>query len=376
MSKSLLGEGELLYRQNYLHGKGFFENMRKSNKRPAENSIVTYESRWKHILYWAGSRPLTQAHLFTPSLREYVLMSKGKKSTEPISDNDCKIMEIGKNFFLWAKINRPKEYRAIKESWINDMVPVIDQEMSQSHIYVSEEEAIQIATFPISWENLPLKRAQALHALAMLTGARASALCTSPLKAVVVNDSNPRMMQWPELGVQTKNNKKGTSYFLPIFELHNVVKEWDNFLRSKLPLIAMWYPVIKSEWGDYQIMPDPPGKNRNQALADDFKALYRLTGMEYKSPHACRHGHAVYGLGHCRTMSEYQAISRNLMHSSIAITDRIYAEREEKERASIYAGLSKNAIAQPTSDLEVLLRNVADGDIFNAIHILSGRMAK
>jgi integrase len=47
-------------------------------------------------------------------------------------------------------------------------------------------------------------------------------------------------------------------------------------------------------------------------------------GVEYYSAHKLRHGHAVYALKHAKTMAELKAISQNLMHSSIGITDGIY----------------------------------------------------
>ncbi len=53
------------------------------------------------------------------------------------------------------------------------------------------------------------------------------------------------------------------------------------------------------------------------------------------TPHKFRHGHAVYALTHARDVADLKAVSMNLMHSSIGITDSIYAvlsDRDMQER--------------------------------------------
>jgi len=79
-------------------------------------------------------------------------------------------------------------------------------------------------------------------------------------------------------------------------------------------------------------------------------------------------------LKHCRTLMEYQAVSRNLMHSNVQITDAVYAGLESKERARLIAGLSDNAECQPGSDLTTLLNQISPGDYTRAIYMLSQRM--
>ena len=50
-----------------------------------------------------------------------------------------------------------------------------------------------------------------------------------------------------------------------------------------------------------------------------------MAGLPYKSAHKFRHGHAIYGLQHAQTMAVNKAVSMNLMHEDIMITDDIYA---------------------------------------------------
>ena len=46
--------------------------------------------------------------------------------------------------------------------------------------------------------------------------------------------------------------------------------------------------------------------------------------LAYHSPHKFRHGFAVYSLKHAKDISQLKAISQNLMHENISITDGIY----------------------------------------------------
>jgi site-specific recombinase XerC len=46
--------------------------------------------------------------------------------------------------------------------------------------------------------------------------------------------------------------------------------------------------------------------------------------LPYHSPHKFRHGNAVYSIKHAKPVPELKAISQNLMHSNLSITDGIY----------------------------------------------------
>jgi hypothetical protein len=55
-----------------------------------------------------------------------------------------------------------------------------------------------------------------------------------------------------------------------------------------------------------------------------MRLLFAKANLPYKSPHKFRHGHAVYALQRARNMADYKAISQNLMHDDIRITDETY----------------------------------------------------
>jgi hypothetical protein len=46
--------------------------------------------------------------------------------------------------------------------------------------------------------------------------------------------------------------------------------------------------------------------------------------MQYHSAHKFRHGHAVYALKQSKDIADLKAVSLNLMHSYLSITDGVY----------------------------------------------------
>jgi integrase len=206
-----------------------------------------------------------------------------------------------------------------------------------------------LATFPVDPKNLALRRDQATAAMLFLSGARSSAFASLPIQAV--NIQVGCINQWPELGVRTKNRKRATTYLLPISELLEVVSAWDQFVRAQLPPTAPWYATVENHWGDQQLSVSASGENRNQLLAKRLRKLFTAVGLPYKSAHKFRHGHAVYGPQHAQSMADYKAISMNLMHHDIEITDSLYAPILSDEVKERIAGLSPKPITESAGEL-------------------------
>jgi len=82
-------------------------------------------------------------------------------------------------------------------------------------------------------DNLALKRDLAALCFAFLSGARAGAIVSAPLKAIDL--PNLTFYQHVQLGVQTKNRKSATTFLLPIDDLLAPVRTWDASVRASLP---------------------------------------------------------------------------------------------------------------------------------------------
>jgi integrase len=179
-----------------------------------------------------------------------------------------------------------------------------------------------------------------------------------------------------ELGVKTKNGKRATTYLLPIPEPLVVVEEWDSILRSKAQPGSLWYPPIVSSWGEQAIeVEKPPGNNRHQALDKRLKLLFQAAGMEYRSAHKFRYGHAVYGLQHATTMVDYKAVSMNLMHADVKITDQIYAPIRTEEVSQRIAGLSGLSGVGPDNKLKDYFNGLSNREISQVMRIAAERLS-
>ena len=184
-------------------------------------------------------------------------------------------------------------------AWLESLRPPRNKETQSGHEYVTLDGVLSMVAVPNEDGDLALLRDKAAAALLFLSGARASAFTTLPISAVDLPERT--LKQWPELGVATKNSKRATTFLLPIPELLTVAETWDNIVRNKLPADHPWYAPVNIHWGNQELDPSTPGKNRHQALDKRLRRLFELAGLPYKSAHKFRHGHAVYGLQHAQT---------------------------------------------------------------------------
>jgi integrase len=208
-----------------------------------------------------------------------------------------------------------------------------------------------------------------------LSGMRAGAFCTMPIQAVDV--PHRAIKQWPSLGVETKNGKSATTYLLDIPDLLAVVGRWDSFVRACLPLTAMWYTPTISQWGEQILSTEPPGSNRSLAVIKRVRKLFARAGAPYKSPHKFRHGHAVYALQHAETMADYKAVSMNLMHEDISVTDSIYAplaNNEVQRRIASLTAASRRP-SQADGEVDAFIRTLSQGQMSEALMLMAQRLA-
>jgi len=363
----------VIQRSNYLLVRRYLRDLEEIYQLSG-SSLSRYRFYLRHLLLWAGETPFQQAAKLRPTFPSYVSNLPGRQGETPLAPvTQKKIIEAGKRFFIWAKQNHPKEFGSLSATWLASLRPPRVRESSDEHEYVSLEEVLQLTAILHEEDDLALLRDKAAAAMLFLSGARASAFTTLPISAV---DLPGRIMcQWPELGVATKNGKRATTYLLPIPELLAVAQTWDQVVRPKLPATAPWYAPVSARWGSQSLEVSEPGKNRHQALDKRLRRLYDLAGLPYKSAYKFRHGHAVYGLLKAQTMADYKAVSMNLMHHDIKITDSIYApilSEEVKERID---GLGAIPSSLPETEFDGLLNQLSNGDLSKVLRIVASRLS-
>lgn len=364
----------MILRNNYLLIKRFLDFLDTSRKL-SPDSKDRYWFYARHLLLWADQTPFSDAPAITPTFPAYVEKLPSPRGTGSLSaESQKKIVALARQFFDWAKLDNPQNFRRISPLWAQTLRSARSPEPTKitDHQYVTLDYAIRLATYPIDRANLALWAVQAAAAMLFLSGMRAGAFVTMPIMAVDLNKMS--LTQSPQLGVHTKNGKSETTYILPIPELLKVVSEWDEYVRSILSPKSPWYAPVTNHWSEMHLEEKQPGKNRQHTLIRRLERLCQIVGLPYMNPHLFRHGHAVYGLQHANGISEYQAVSRNLMHSNVQITDGVYGGLESKERARIIAGFANQPPSQSQDDLSSFLNQLLPGDVPRALKILVERL--
>jgi integrase len=371
----------MIERQNYLKVTAYLTYLDEVMQL-APASLERYRYYLRHLLLWAGDTDFGSVQSLRPTFPIYIAAQPGKDHQGNLAGTtQKKILDTSKRFFRWAREAYPRELKNLPNLWIDTLRLVRQPQVSTENIFVSVEEIKKLIAFPVEQGDLALLRDQAAAALLFLSGMRGGAFVTMPIDALDLQ--NLTIRQWPELGVHTKNGKKATTFILNLPDLLEPVFRWDAIVRTELPETAPWYAPIDHHWGEQWLSKEEPGKNRVQRLGKRLKLLFLLVDLEVKSPHKFRHGHAVYGLLHAQTMADYKAVSMNLMHDSIEITDRTYAPMLSSDVQKRISGLTSNGVSdlsvEPSSrnpEFENYLSQLDKENLGRALFFIAGKLTQ
>ncbi len=85
----------------------------------------------------------------------------------------------------------------------------------------------------------------------------------------------------------------------------------------------------------------------------NLKEWLQRVGLPYHSPLKFRHGHIQYGMARAKTIADFKAVSLNVMHSSMDITDEIYSQLGDIEVQNRISSISKDKIITRTNPVQV-----------------------
>ena len=349
---------DMINRSNYAEVKRYLKYLSEVR----QNSEKTLRKRWaqlRHLLEWADERPLPEAPRIRPAFPQYLLTARNDGQDEGMSFDGMKaVCGTAKRFFRWARTDNAGSYRAVTVSWIDTLVPprVAGSEPNKREVFDLDAVRAILALEP---ETLTLKRDQAAVAFLFLSGMRVGAFVTTPISCIDVGRRTVK--QWPSKGVRTKNSKAATTHLLDIPDLLQTVQEWDSLVRENLPATALWYASLSTDGMRFTAKSNVT-VHRATFLARGIRRLCEAADVPYLSPHKLRHGHAVYGIERAQTVGDLKAVSQNLMHSSLVITDGIYGGLTQDETAERIAALTakengEKQLAQPDviKQLEAIL---------------------
>lgn len=297
-----------------------------------QNDPLTIRSGWgalKHTLEWADATQFKYAVKLRPQLPSYLLTSRRDGKPEPLSPVRMeKILIFTRSLFEWMRMEYPSYNKTVPLMWIKTLqVPRSHGAQSRlvRRVFWTVDEVIKVLDFPTT--SIRHMRDKAALAFIYASAMRREAFVTMSLRSVDLKNS--KIYQLPEWGVKTKNSKAAITYLLPIPRLRQAIDEWDAYVRARAVSDRVaWYTVLNRDGMDIReddIVTDRPPTGRGSALYQGLKELCELTDVEWKSPHKVRHGHGVYGIMHAQTMAEYKALSQNMMHETVATTDKTYS---------------------------------------------------
>jgi integrase len=326
--KGLSEKVVMINRRNHQYAENFLE-FQKEVKQNTRGTLDLYSFHLRTLLIWLDATPLTQSHVIKPAFPVHLDNSSNTEQT------NAKICQTARAFFSWLKSEYPLQFSTIKQSWILGLKPIAKPATIKEVKYYSLDEMKQLAA--VKAETLIMKRAQAAAAFLYLSGMRARAFLTLPISCVDIERRT--VQQLPESGVYTKNNMAAITSLFGVPELIEIVSKWHELISKHCPPNSTWYPRLNNIGEFYPDENTVSDRNKSyyatvsryNGLLSSLRDLCAAAGVEYKSPHAFRHGHVHLGLSNSKTLAEMKSVSLNVMHQSLTITDTIYSRMNAKE---------------------------------------------
>ena len=342
----------MINRKNWLLTKKYLNYRREHDPNLSEKSLSRYQWHLRHLLIWADEDGFAQAlKNKRPRFPTYLREIAGKKTSIPISkESQKKIVQVARALLEWLLKYHPRDVPGLTPELVDELVPTRVPRTHKEPRSIHLEDLLELIRFPFP-DTLRNKRDLAAACLLFASGARADAIASAPILSLQLQKLS--FNQDPQLGVRTKNSVSQTTFLLNIPELLEKIQIWDRIVRTQLPETTPWFTVIDARWGVEQLTTRPASRTRAQDLLKAVRRLFKLAGMEdkYKSPHKFRSGHAMYGLTDCKNMEEYHALSRNLMHANLAVTDQYYSVLEHGQRQAIITTLGNRQTDDPFTRL-------------------------
>lgn len=336
----------MINRSNYLAMLEYLE-YRQAVYMDANETNRSVRISLRHFIKWLDEVEFIHAENKRPSFPDHMTQQKNKKG-EILSPVHCeKIIHHAKTFLKWQNARG----KTIRVEYIDTLrLPARFSAKSRlsEHVYCTQNDIEKIAQ--VYWsakqrEDICFMRDAFAGVFLYLSGARARAFVTLSKSCFDVNAGI--VLQLPEMGVLTKGGKAGKTFLLPIPELKTVITDWMNYLESQkagtdLPIYPSLSTGSKLKSIKLSEKQKVYGKSagRYQALRRGMMDVCKLAGIEPLSPHKFRHGHGMWGITHAKDIKQLKAISQNMMHSSLGITDGIYGRLHDKDVQDILSDMT------------------------------------
>jgi integrase len=209
------------------------------------------------------------------------------------------------------------------------------------------------------------KRARAIIAFTLLTGARDDAIASVSLGHV---DLKERVIFQDARDVRTKFRKSFSTWFFPVGgQAETIITDWVRYLQNERQFSTSDPLFPSTLMGlDANGKLGPVGFKRENwkdagPIRKVFKDAFTSAGLPNFKPHSIRDTITQLGQKICKTPEEFKAWSQNLGHEDVLVTFTSYGQVSSKRQAEIILNLG--AVAEstkgtiPVAALEALLAN-------------------
>lgn len=207
------------------------------------------------------------------------------------------------------------------------------------------------------------KRARAIIAFTLLTGARDDAIASMSLSHVNLKE---REVFQDARDVRTKFRKTFPTWFFPVGgQAEAIFMDWVQYLQTDWQFGASDPLFPSTLLGlDANGKLGPVSFKREHwknagAIRKAFKDAFVAAGLPYFKPHSIRDTLTQLGQNICKSPEEYKAWSQNLGHDDVLVTFTSYGPVSSKRQAEIIRnlGASKNKLKDQSAieALEALL---------------------
>jgi integrase/recombinase XerD len=183
------------------------------------------------------------------------------------------------------------------------------------------------------------KRDRALVTMAILTGARDSALATLRLKHV---DLDRKLVMQDPREVRTKRRNRIDTFLVPLGDdLEQIVTEWVLHLRQEGlfgdddPVFPRTSVRADADAGFVADGIEAVFWENTQPIRDIFRAAFEAAGLLYFPPHSFRHALVKFAERNAPTIEHFKAFSQNIGHKHVNTTLTSYGGIERNRQGEL-----------------------------------------
>lgn len=335
------------------------------------DSVRCYRVQLHRLLLWAGENPFNNVPAITPLFPVYMVDGgiEGSKLSPVTMDGTC---DTVRRFFVFAQTEYPERYQGITRRWVDSLRM---GRKNGAHTLLKDPKIFDVEAvrevMKIKPKTLTDRRDLAAIAFLFLSGMRIGAFVSLPANCVDLKRLTVK--QVPAMGVKTKNRKAAITSLLNLPDLLEPVRDWDHYVRTNGGADALWFLPLTSRTHETLGAGISESINRDHILRRNLRKMAEKYGFHYLSPHALRHGFAVYGIKNAKNMVEFQAVSQNLMHDNIGITSGIYSQLTADDVNKTITHLGAASIPTPAPEdntallLQVVTKLLSRPDLLQAV---------